>query len=96
MPTNYNASLRLAEMAADAKQYDDALAACERGLAHVTGPLGRVWLMKIKAEALIGKGEKITAREVLEDALKSAREIGNERLRDNNVRQITQAIAQIN
>lgn len=95
MPNNYNASLRLAQMEKEAKRYDDAVAACDRGLAHVTGPLGRTWLMKIKAEALIGKGEKTNARKVLEEALESARRIGNEQIRDRNVRQITEAIAEI-
>ena len=95
MPSNYNASLRLAQMEKEAKRYDDAVSACDRGLAHVTGPLGRAWLMKTKAEALIGKGEKTTARKVLEEALESARTIGSEQLRNNNVRQITQAIAEI-
>ena len=95
MPTNYSASMRVADMETAAKRYDEALAACERGLAHVTGPLGQVWIMKIKAEALLGTGDKNTARKVLEEALKVAQTIGNERLRANNVRSVTQSLAEI-
>ena len=94
MPTNYNASLRLAEIATEAKQYDDALAACERGLAHVTGPIGRSWLLQTKAEALAGKGDSAAARSALEEALQAARAIGDGHVRDSNVRRITQAIAE--
>jgi len=94
MPTNYNASLRLAEMEAEAKRYDDALEACERGLANVTGPAARSWILQIKADALTGKGDPAAARRVLEEALQSARTIGNERMRNSHVRQISQAIAE--
>lgn len=95
MPTNYSASLRLAQMATEAKRYDEAIAASDRGLAHVTGPLGRSWLLHTKADALIGKGDKAGARRALEEALQAAQQIGNERLRANNVRQITRAIEEI-
>jgi tetratricopeptide (TPR) repeat protein len=93
MPGNYNASLRLAQMAVAAKQYDDAITACDRGLAHVTGPIGRSWLLRTKAQALEGKGEPARARPVLEEALKAAREIGLPDARDRNVRTITLEIA---
>jgi tetratricopeptide (TPR) repeat protein len=95
MPTNYNASLRLAQMAVEAKRYDLATAACDRGLAHVTGPLGQSWLLHTKADALIGKGDKAGARIALEEAMQAAQKIGNERLRGSNVRQITRALAEI-
>ncbi len=93
MPANYNASLRLAQMATAAKRYDDALAACERGLAHVTGPIGRAWLLEVEAEALAGKGDAGAARRVVEEALRSARAIGSARVRDHNVERITRAMA---
>jgi tetratricopeptide (TPR) repeat protein len=95
MPDNYNASLRLAQMESAAKRYDEALAACERSLAHVSGPVGRTWILETEADALIGKGEAVRARRVLEQALRSARQIGNPRNRDNNIRMITRAIAEI-
>jgi len=94
MPTNYNASMRLAEMAAEAERYDEALEACERALAHVTGPTARCWILETKANALVGKGDPAAARKVLEEALESARTIGNERTRDRQVRQLTRAIAE--
>jgi hypothetical protein len=96
MPGNYNASLRLAQIATAAKRYDDALAACERGLAHVTGPLGRSWLLQTKAEALVGKGDATAARRALEQALQSARAIGTKRNRDSNVERIARALAAVN
>ena len=68
MPQNYNASLRLAQMESAAKQYDAAIAACDRGLAHVSGPLGRSWLLDVKAEALRGKGDRAGAHRALERA----------------------------
>jgi tetratricopeptide (TPR) repeat protein len=95
MPGNYNASLRLAQIATAARRYDDALAACERGLAHVTGPLGRSWLLQTEAEALLGKGDAAAARRALEEALHSARAIGTRRNRDSNVERITRAIAAV-
>lgn len=93
MPGNYNASLRLAQMEAAAGRWDEACAACDRGLAHVTGPLGRSWLLRTKAEALRGKGDIEAALRVLEEALQAARAIGLDHLRESNVRRITAAIA---
>jgi tetratricopeptide (TPR) repeat protein len=95
MPDNYTASLRRAQMAAAAGRYDEALAACDRGLAHVTGPVGRTWLLTTRANALAGKGDRAGARRELEQALMSARAIDNKRNRDGNVRRITQAIAEM-
>src|SRR5436189_5415625 len=76
MPSNYNASLRVAQMESNAKRYPDAIAACDRGLLHVTGPIGRAWLMQVKAEALQKMGNKKQARQGLQDALPVARQIG--------------------
>jgi tetratricopeptide (TPR) repeat protein len=95
MPENYNASLRLAQMLVAAKRYDDALAACERGLVHATGPVGRTWLLKTKFNALAGKGDLVAGRRVLDEALVSAREIANAQNRDGNIRSITQAMAEV-
>jgi tetratricopeptide (TPR) repeat protein len=95
MPENYNASLRLAQMEVAAKRYDEAIAACERGLAHATGPVGKTWLLKTKFNALAGKGDMVEGRRVLDEALASARLIANEQNRDNNVRSITRAMAEV-
>jgi tetratricopeptide (TPR) repeat protein len=94
MPGNYNASLRLAQMATDAKRYDEAVAACDRGLVHVTGPIGRAWLLQTKAEALTGKGDATGARAALLEALTSAREIGQEPMRSHTVERITRALSE--
>ena len=92
MPENYNASLRLAQMETDAKRYAEAVAACERGLRHVTGPLGRTWLLEIEADALLGKGDAASARRVLADALRSAQQIGVKQARERNVEKIQKAL----
>jgi predicted negative regulator of RcsB-dependent stress response len=94
MPGNYNASLRLAEVATDAGHYDDALAACDRGLKHVTGPIGRTWLLETRAEALSGKGDTAAARAALEQALVSAQAIGSEMIRENHLRRIHRSLAE--
>ena len=88
MPENYNASLRLAQMQNAAKHYDEALAACDRGLQHVTGPLGRSWLLQTKADALLGKEQPADAERVLREALKAAQSIPVESSRNNNIKKI--------
>ncbi|HLJ73984.1 MAG TPA: hypothetical protein VKU62_05325, partial [Thermoanaerobaculia bacterium] len=52
MPSNYNASLRLAEMYLDARMYRDAVAAADRGLARTPGPKARGWLLRVRGDAL--------------------------------------------
>jgi tetratricopeptide (TPR) repeat protein len=95
MPANYNASLRLAQMELDAKRFRDAIAACDRGLAHVTGPLGRSWLLTTKANALLTIGDRAAARNALEQALRAAREIGGKESRERNVASIKKKIVEI-
>jgi hypothetical protein len=92
MPTNYNASLRLAQMETEAKRYDEAIAACDRGLRHVTGPLGRTWLLQTKADALTRKGAVAAAHRVLEEALQAAQQIGVKQARDRNTEKILKAL----
>ena len=95
MPNNYNAFLRLAQMEDAAKQYDQALAACDRGLEHVTGPMGRSWLLQTKADAYWDAGRPEEARRALEEALKVAQEIGDQSMRDMNVDMISRKIKMI-
>jgi tetratricopeptide (TPR) repeat protein len=95
MPANYNASLRLAQMLVAAKRYDETLAACDRGLAHVSGPIGRSWLLRTKAEAFIGKGDRAAAHRALSEALQAAQKIGTKDSRENNVRRISEEIKAI-
>lgn len=58
MPDDYNASLKHAQMAVEARRYNEALEACRRGLAHVTGPVGRTTLLVTEANALEGKRDR--------------------------------------
>lgn len=95
MPNDYNASLRLAQMQSAAKQYDAPIAACDRGLLHVTGPLGRTWLLQVKAEALIAKGASEEGRRTLQKALGAARQIGMTSARDRNVARISEELKKI-
>lgn len=92
MPGNYNASLRLAQMEVLAQNYDDGIAACDRGLLHVTGPMGRTWLMQVKAEALKKSGKKAEAHQVLEAALPVAQQISSAQARDFYVQRINAAL----
>jgi tetratricopeptide (TPR) repeat protein len=92
MPNNYIASLRLAQMLLAAKHYDDAEAACDRGLARSPGANGRAWMLQIKAKVLTHRGQKTEARRLLEEALQAAREIPGEMGRDMNMRMISNAL----
>ena len=93
MPRNYNASLRLAQVETEAGRYDEALAACDRGLAHVDGPIGRTWLLQTKARAWIGKGDAAMARRTLEEAEQAANAIGTPANRDHNLQAIARLMA---
>jgi tetratricopeptide (TPR) repeat protein len=92
MPKNYNASLRVGQMELAAENYDKAIAACDRGLPNATGPIGRAWLMEVKADALRHLGRTARAHQVLEDALPVAREIGPEQIREHNIKKISEAL----
>ena len=94
MPDNYNASLRVAQMESAAKNLDESIAACDRGLAREPGALGRSWLLQTKADALERKAQTKEARTVLEQALEAAQAIPNERSRENNIRRIKQALGE--
>ena len=94
MPNNYIASLRLAQMELAAKHLDDAVAACDRGLARAPGANGRAWLLQIKARALREEGKMPEARRALQAALQSAQEIPNQGSREMNVDSIKKALQQ--
>jgi tetratricopeptide (TPR) repeat protein len=95
MPGNYNASLRYAQVAVAAKRYDDAVAACDRGLIHATGPLGCSWILDTKAEALRGKGDTAGARAALQEARKAADRIGSPSMRENNLRKVDRMLEEL-
>ena len=92
MPDNYIASLRLAEMEVAAKQYEEAIATCHRGLARRPGAFGKTWLLEIEAEALEKKGRTTEARQILQEALKVADRIPSVVSRDRAVAAITKAL----
>ena len=94
MPRNYNASLRLAQVLYDVGRYDDALAACDRGLVHVDGPIGRTWLLETKAQTWMTKGEPDSARRALEAARQSASTISTPANREQNLRRISRMMAE--
>lgn len=88
MPGNYVASLRLAQLLLSVGRRDQAIAACDRGLPHVDGPLGRTWLLELKGQALIDKGDHAGARHALAEARRSAVQINMPNSRENNLRKI--------
>jgi len=94
MPRDWNASLRVAQMEQAAKNYDEAIAACDRGLARTPGAAGQTWLLQIKAGALMQKGQIAEARRVLQEALQTAHKIPSEQPRNNSIHRITQAMEQ--
>lgn len=95
MPENWNASLRVAQMESAANNYDDAIAACDRGLARKAGPAGRAWLLKVKADALMAKGQREPARNALDQALTAAEQIPNPQTRDSNITSIKTALEEV-
>lgn len=95
MPGNYNVWLRLGETLVGLREFDAGRQACDKGLVHVTGPVGRSWLLHTKADALVGLGDKAGARATLERAIAEARTIGNSNSRASNVRNLTQALADL-
>lgn len=95
MPQNYNASLRLAQMQFQAKRYDDAVSSCDRGLKHVTGPVGRVWLLEVKAQAQAEAGRTVDARRTLGYALHVAHSIAMQESRERNVRKINDMLGEL-
>jgi tetratricopeptide (TPR) repeat protein len=94
MPGNWNASLRVAQMESAAKNYDEAIAACDRGLARTPGPAGRSWLLQTKADALSQKGQTLESHRALEESLQAARAIPSERSRENNIKRIEKSLGQ--
>ena len=94
MPNSYIASLRLAQTESAAKQYDEAVAACDRGLARSPGSLGRSWLLQIKARTLTQTGRAAEARHALEEALQAAQAIPNRAVRDMNINMIKSMLRQ--
>jgi len=93
MPKNYVPSLRLAQVLVGGKHYDAALAACERGLGKVDGPLGRSWLDQIESDVWLAKGDRTRAREALVRARESAAAINSAQSRENNLRRIDRGLA---
>ena len=94
MPDSWNASLRVAQMESAAKNYDQEIAACDRGLSRMPGPVGSSWLLQTKADALLQQGDRKEARWLLEKALEAAQAIPNGRSRENNMNRIKQALRQ--
>lgn len=95
MPHDWNASVRVAQMESAAKNYDDAIAACDRGLTRTPGAVGSSWLLRTKAEALLQTGQKEQARLLFEEALHAAQSIPNARNRNNTVTRLKQTLDQL-
>lgn len=92
MPDSWNASLRVAQMERDAKDYHAAIAACDRGLGRRPGPSGRSWLLQTKADVLAKMGQTAKARRALQDALVAAQGIPLRGTRESNLKRIRGAM----
>ena len=95
MPNNYIASLRLAQMELAAKEYEEAIAVCLRGMDRRPGAFGRTWLLMIEAEALQAKGKSEEVRRVLEQALTAAEQIPSTEGREHVIRSIKKRLESI-
>jgi tetratricopeptide (TPR) repeat protein len=95
MPGSYNACLRLAQVLTQARRYDEAIAACDRGLTRVDGPIGRTWLLETKAQAYAEKGDRAAARQALEQARRAASDIVVTQNRESNLRRIDRMLADL-
>jgi tetratricopeptide (TPR) repeat protein len=82
-------------MESAAKNYDEAIAACDRGLSRTPGPAGSSWLLLTKADALTQKGRKVEARRTLEEALEASQAIPNPRSREHNMNGIKRALSRL-
>ena len=85
MPNDYVASLRLAQMELAAKEYEECIATCNRGLRRHPGSLSRTWLLEIEAQALEAKGSKVEARQALREALAAAEHIPSKESREHTL-----------
>jgi hypothetical protein len=75
-------------MQLEAKQFEEAILTCLRGLDRKPGALSRAWLLTIEAQALTAKGQAAAGRRVLDEALRAAEQIPSKEARENNVRNI--------
>lgn len=88
MPTNDIAPLRLAQAELEAERYGDARAACERGLRLARGPMTRMWLLELEAQAWLATGDRVAARRVLGEAKRAAAGIGTPSNKASNLHRI--------
>ena len=72
LPSDYNPPARLAVAFNAMKRWDDSLAVSQRALAKAYGPR-RLRILQTRADAFVGRGDKDSARRVLEDALAIAK-----------------------
>jgi len=79
-------------MESAARHYDEAIAACDRGLARAPGANGRAWLLQIKADTLLQKGQRAEARQALHQALQVAQTIPTQKGRDMNTKMISEQL----
>jgi tetratricopeptide (TPR) repeat protein len=73
-PDDYNPPARLALAYNAMKQYDKALAASDRALAHVYGPR-KLSVLQTRAEIFTGKGDTAGARAVIAQAIEYAKSL---------------------
>jgi len=85
MPNDYIASLRLAQMELAAKEYEECIETCHRGLRRHPGSLSRTWLLEIEAQALEAKGSTVEARQALREALAAAEHIPSKESRERTL-----------
>ncbi len=73
-PTDYNPPARLALIYNAMKEYDKALAASDRALAHVYGPR-KLNVLSVRTDIFTGKGDTKAARETMVQAIEYAKSL---------------------
>jgi tetratricopeptide (TPR) repeat protein len=77
LPDDYNPPARLAAAYKAMKKYDEALAASDRALSLAYGPR-KLGILRTRAEIFEGKGDAVSARKTIEDAIALAESLPEE------------------
>ncbi|HEX9163039.1 MAG TPA: thiol reductase thioredoxin [Thermoanaerobaculia bacterium] len=83
-PEDYNPPARLAFAYKATKEYDKALAASDRALAHAYGPR-KLLILRQRADIYTAKGDKDSAKKTVTEALAYAKRLPKEQVRQTTI-----------
>lgn len=93
-PTDYNPPSRLILAYRAMKRYDDALAASDRALSRAYGP-NKIGIYRRRADVLLAKGDKESARRAIEDAIAHAKSLPAEQLGETTLASLEKKLTEI-